>query len=134
MLSSFLPNKPQITQVSFFTICIFFGFFGASAIFSCFGCFDLAISSSFLFISSILFSNSSLFFSNFSLSFLFFTFSFLLNQSQIKVSFISQIFDGISNAFLAKFIGENLNKITSEVKKINTKASAVAILQSTHSK
>ncbi|MDR2411646.1 MAG: hypothetical protein LBD88_03610 [Candidatus Peribacteria bacterium] len=50
------------------------------------------------------------------------------------MSFISQIFDGISKAFLAKFIGENLNKITSEVKNTKKKANAVAILPSTHSK
>jgi hypothetical protein len=50
------------------------------------------------------------------------------------VSFISQILLGISKAFLAKFTGENLNNITSEVRNINTKARAVAILPSIHSK
>jgi len=129
LTSSFFQKNHQITQVSFFSIIIFLGLLGASSICNCFGCFAFANDSFSSFNFFIISSSSCLFLSSLSSFFVLFIFSvFLLNHSHIKVSFISEILSGISNAFLAKFTGENLKSITSEVKNNRKKASAVAIL------
>jgi hypothetical protein len=54
-------------------------------------------------------------------------FSSFLNQSHIKVSFISDNFPGTLNNFLKKFTGENQYNITNEVRNIIKNANAVAI-------
>ncbi|MDR3150690.1 MAG: hypothetical protein LBU14_03625 [Candidatus Peribacteria bacterium] len=140
-VSSFLfvhQNNHQTAQVSFFVISIFFALIGKSSFsfqFSIFsfkfvGCLDFAISSLFFLNSSSSFLSVCFLLSNSFISLIPIFHSFL-NQSHIKSFFISLSFQGISTkVFLAKFIGENLNKITRESPNKNTNKSIVGTGQS----